>query len=411
MFSKGKYFLLQTGLIILSPITSLLVSLRLYKSAISQFFFVIFAMYLGYYMGFVFDLMRHYWDIPMLYRGRDWYEINHDLRTFALGKDYYHVIFKYIFSRFSEDRQWFGACASGVYSLSFLFFFRELKQFYNLKVPEFCTMMLLLAVTVVEFYWYQGFRFWFGVYIFLGIYMRYLNTGRWWYLLFEPIVILIHFSHTTLVAALLLDLALRVIGNWARWCLLGFALFIQSLNMDFVPLMLRFMPWTASLGRAYTDDFVRENTLNRLANIRATINSIYFSRSHFLLFFSVFALLLMKRCYGKFDKKYRNLFFMALTLYTVACFGYGDLIFYGRFVKAAVLMLCTYTYIISVQTYKAWQRYNLFMFIFALGLFVFTFAMSFTQMRNFLFYPEILFGNFWVDFDGNELNMHYDWQY
>ena len=176
MYNKGKYIVLQSFLAIVSPISSLLVSIRLYKSSISQFFFVFFAIYLGYYMGFVYDLMRHYQDIPMYYTGRDWSEIVSDFRVYYLGSDYYHIIVKFIVSRFTDSRQIFGAVASGLYATAFIFFFRQFKVFYKEKNTLLSTMLLLCVCTVVEFFWYQGFRFWTGAYVFMGFYLKYLNT-------------------------------------------------------------------------------------------------------------------------------------------------------------------------------------------------------------------------------------------
>lgn len=410
MLSKGKYILLQTFLILLSPITSFLVAVRLYKSAISQFFFVIFAMYLGYYMGFVYDLMRHYLDIPMYYHGRSWHDIVYDPRVYGLGKEYFHIVLKYIFSRFTEDRQLFGAVASGLYATSFIFFLRQLKTFYKERVPLFCEMMLLCVATVVEFYWYQGLRYWFGVYIFLAFYLKYINSGKWWWLCFTPIVMMIHFSLSTLVMALLLNAFLNFTGRISRFVLLGLSLFVKSLNVDFVPYMLYYLPWTQALGMAYTDENVRNKTLDRMATVRMSGNTLYVNRSHVLIFIGLFFLFVFRYCKGKFDPKYRNLFYFAMTLYTIASFGYGDMIFYGRFLKVGVLVFYTYVYIIAVQTWRNWNKYNIFLFLIAGIPFAYSFFMAFVQLRNFFFYPELIFGNFLIDWDGNALNMKYDWK-
>lgn len=409
MFSKGKYILLQTVLILLSPITSFLVAVRLYKSAISQFFFVIFAMYLGYYMGFVYDLMRHYMDIPMYYHGRNWQEIVNDIRVYALGKEYFHICLKYIFSRFTESRQMFGAVASGLYACAFVFFLRQLKEFYKERVPLFCEMMLLCVATVVEFYWYQGLRFWFGVYIFVGIYLKYVNSGRWWWLCLTPIVLMIHFSLSTLVLAVLLNALLNITGKISRILLLCLSLFVKSLNIDFVPYMLYYLPWTQALGVAYTDENIRNKQLDRMATVRTSGNLLYLNRSHVLIFIGLFFLFVFRYCKGKFDPKYLNLLYYALTLYTIASFGYGDMIFYGRFLKVGVLIFYTYVYIMAVNTWRNWNRYNIFLFLVAAIPFAYSFFMAFVQLRNFFFHLELVFGNFLVNWDGNALNMKYDW--
>ena len=75
MYSKGKYTLFQTVLMIASPISSLFVSLRFYKNTISQIFFIIFAYYFGYDCGFVNDLMHHFVDMRNLYVGQSLKEV------------------------------------------------------------------------------------------------------------------------------------------------------------------------------------------------------------------------------------------------------------------------------------------------------------------------------------------------
>lgn len=409
MLNKGKYILLQTVLIILSPITSFLVSVRLYKSAISQIFFIIFAMYLGYYMGFVFDLMRHYQDIPMYYHGRTWHEIVTDPRVYALGKEYYHIVLKFIISRFSEDRQVFGAITSGLYAGSFILFLRQLKTFYNEKVPLFCEVMLLCVATVVEFYWYQGLRYWLGVYIFLTFYLKYVNSGKWWWLLFTPIVVMIHFSLSTLVLALILNGILNFTGKISRAILLVLSLIVKSMNVDFVPYMLYYLPWTQTLGLAYTDENIRNKTLDRMSTVRMSGNTLYMNRSHVLIFIGLFFLYIFKRSGFKFDPKYRPLIYLALTLYTIASFGYGDMIFYGRFLKVGVLAFYTYVYIMAVKSWRHWNKYNIFLLLIAGIPFAYSFFMAFVQLRHFFFYPELVFGNFFIDWDGNALNMDYAW--
>ncbi len=411
MLSKAKYFILQTFLILLSPITSFLVSVRLYKSAISQFFFLIFAIYLGYYMGFVFDLMRHYQDIPLYYHGRDWNEIVSDIRVYALGREPFHIVLKYVFSRFTESRQVFGAVASGLYACAFLFFFRQLKEFYKEKLPLFCEVLLLCVATIVEFYWYQGLRYWFGVYIFMGIYMKYINTGKWWWLLFTPVVMLIHFSLSTLLLAVVLNLLLNLSGRISRYALLVISLFVRSLNIDFVPYMLYYFPWTAQLGEAYTNENVRGKILDRMDEVRASAtNSLYFNRSTILIFIGLFLLYLIKKSGAKFDRKYTNLIFFALTIFTIANFGYADMTFYGRFLKAGVLVFYTYIYIMAVKNWKVCNKFNIILLLIAGIPFVYSFFMALVQLRNLFFYPELIFGNFLVHWDGNALRIGYDWK-
>lgn len=409
MYSKGKYILMQTGLYIASPICSLLVSVRLYKSSISQAFFVLFAVYLGYYMGFVYDLMRHYQDIPMLYTGRDWGEIVSDFRVYYLGSDYYHIIVKYIVSRFTDSRQVFGAVASGLYACSFVFFFRQFKEYFKVKNSWFNLVLLLCVCTVVEFFWYQGFRFWIGVYIFCGFYLKYLNTGKKRYAFATLSVVFFHFTLIVLVLAIIINKLLNYCGKYVRFILVALSLFVKSLNIDFVPLMLRLIPWTNGLGIALTDEKIRGNTLEHMAEMREMGNVLYLNRMPFLIIVGLLFMFLFRKLRITFDKSIGRLFYLALTLYTIANFGYGDITFYSRFLQASVLLFYAYLYIVSVKNAEKLSRLNITLFVIALLPLAYSIMVALAQIREYFFHVELILGNFFMDWDGNALNMKYDW--
>ena len=178
-------------------------------------------------MGFVYDLMRHYMEIPMYYTGRDLNTIFGDFRVYLIGKEPFHSLFKYVFSRFTDSRHMFGAISSGMYAMSFVFFLRQFKEFYNRRLPAFSTVLLLCVATVIEFYWYQGLRFWLGVYVFMGFYLKYVNSGKWWWLLFTPLVLLIHYALVTLIIAALLNILLHHVTVYSRIAFLAFAFVIR----------------------------------------------------------------------------------------------------------------------------------------------------------------------------------------
>lgn len=409
MYGNLKYLFLQLALMIVSPISSLVVSIRLYKSAISQVFFICFAIYLGYYMGFVYDLMRHYQDIPMLYVGRDWDEIINDIRVYMLGSDYYHICIKYILSRFTESRQIFGAVASGLYATAFIFFFRQFRQYYRDKLPLFCLVLLLCVTTVVEFFWYQGFRFWIGVYVFMGFYIKFINTKNYWYILGTFAALFFHFSLVVLLMAMFLNKLLSFTSKYVRWALVLLSLFVKSLNIDFVPLMLRLIPWTNGLGIALTDEKIRANTLEHMAEMRELGNSVYLNRMPLMIFLGLMLMIFMRKLKISFDSHFGKMFYYAVTLYTIANFGYGDITFYTRFLQASVLMLYSYLFIVCVQNKDVLSRYGMQLLVIALIPLFYSLAIAFVQIRAYFFHPELIFGNFFMDWDGNALDIDYDW--
>lgn len=401
--------MLQSFIMVISPLSSLLLSLRYYKSAVSQVFMVVFAMYFGYYFGFISDLMRHYENMMMYYYHRDVSAILSDPRVFLMGSEYYHVIFKILVSRFTSSMQVFGACACGVYAAAFLFFFRQLSQFYKGKMSLLNGILLLCVVFVVEFYWYQGLRFWTGVFVFMGFYMKFINTRRWMYLIFSCSCAFFHLIVGLLPIAVLLSYLLGLTGKVGRYVVFGLSLVVRSFDIDFVPIMLKYFPWTASWGIAVSDSRIRMSVRRRMANIREYGNVFYNHRTEILIFFGLLALFIMIKNRIKIDKKYGPLFYVFLTLFTIANFGYGDLIFYDRILKSAALMLYSYLFIISyVYNDRIVNGRLLLMLLLMLPL-AFAILTPLVEQRAYLFHIELFFGSLFQSWNGNELNIDYGW--
>ena len=395
---------------ILSPLSSLAMSVRFYKSAVSQVFMVIFALFFGYYFGFISDLMRHYENMMMYYYHRDVAEILSDPRIFLMGSEYYHVIFKLIISRFTSSMQVFGACACGIYVVSFLFFFRQFSRFYKGSISLISGILLLCVVFVVEFYWYQGLRFWTGVFVFMGFYMKFLNTRRWSYLLFSCSCVFFHMIVGVLPIAVIGSYLLGFTGKIGRYVVLGISFVVRSFNVDFVPLMIKYFPWTATWGIAVSDSKIRLSVRHRMEDIREYGNVFYNYRSEILMTFGIFALLLFLRNHIKIDPKYKGLFYMFLTLFTISNFGYGDLIFYDRFVKVAVLMLYSYLFVISVIYNDKIVRGRLLLLLTLLIPLAYSIITPLIEQRDYLYHIELFFGSIFESWNGNELDIDYGWK-
>ncbi len=411
MYSKGKYFILQCIVMLISPITSLFVSIRFYKSEISQLFFIVFAFFFGYHLGFVHDLMNHYKDMMDLYVGRGVTEILADERIYLLGQDIYHVAFKLVVSRFSTNTQVFGGVACAMYATFFIFFFRQLRVFYNNNKLTILSALLLLTITfIIEFYWYQGLRFRTGVFYFAAIYLKFLNTNNKLYLLALLLTPLIHFTLIMLIAVALLDYVLRFTGVASRLVLFAFSIFIRVQDLDFVPLMLKYIPFTRNLSIAVTDDRIRNNWRDHMADIRANGNFFYNHRNDILLFWGLIILFNLWKYKAHKDHRYIYLFTYALTLYTVANFGYGDLIFYDRFYQAAILFFYTYLFAMTfVHADRIKNKVPIFA-IFVIPPMLYAAATQLVEQRQYLFHIDLIFGNFFTDWDGNmQQGIDYDW--
>jgi len=399
-------------MMLISPLTSLFVSIRFYKSGISQLFFIVFAFYFGYHLGFVHDLMNHYRDMIELYCNRNASEIFADERIYIVGNDIYHVLFKFIVSRISHTTQFFGGAACAAYAAFFIFFFRQLKVFYNNNKLTILSALLLFTITfIVEFYWYQGLRFRTGLFYFAAIYLKLLNTNNKFYLLALLITPLFHFTLIILVLAALLDFLLRYTGVFSRILLFVLSLIIRSQDLDFVPLMLKYFPITKNLGISVTDDRIRKSWRKLMLFVRDNGNFFYRHRNDILLFWGMVILFFLWKQKAVIDKKYGFLLSFALTLLTIANFGYADLVFYDRFYQASILFF--YIYLFSMTFIHANRINNkiYLLSIFVLPPMLFAAATQLVEQRQYLFHLDLIFGNFFTDWDGNlQQGIDYDWR-
>ena len=401
----------QAIVMLISPITSLFVCIRFYKSEISQLFFIIFAFYFGYHLGFVHDLMNHYNDMIELYYNRSAREIFADERIYIMGKDYYHVLFKFIVSRISNSSQFFGGAACASYAAFFIFFFRQLKLFYNNnKLTIFSALLLLTISFIVEFYWYQGLRFRTGIFYFAAIYLKYLNTNKKIYLLALLVTPLIHFTLIMLLATLLLEYILRYTGIISRVVLFVLSIIVRLQDIDFVPFMLKHIPITRNLSIAVTDDRIRNSWRSRMADVRENGNIFYGHRNDVLLLFGLIIFLFIRRYNAHKDPKYGVLLTFSLTMFTVANFGYGDMTFYDRFYQAAILVFYTYLFSISVKNANQISHKVYLISIFVVFPMLYAAATQIVEQRQYLFHLDFIFGNFFTNWDGNQqLGIDYDW--
>ena len=143
--------------------------------------------------------------------------------------------------------------------------------------------------------------------------------------------------------------------------------------------------------------------------VRTGGNIFYQNRTAVLLICGILILTFFRYCRLRFNDKHITLLYFALTLFSIACIGYVDLTFYERFSKVCVLVLYCYLFIVSVQNVRQWSRYHIMLFLVALSSSTFRVFVVLLQIRSYLFYNELIFGNIFIDWDGNALNMKYGW--
>ena len=407
MFSKGRHLILQILLMLVSPLASFLVAVRYYKSGISQIFLLIFAFYFGMHFYLANDITYHYIRMRMYYCDKTWLQILTNPDALGNGLDYYHIVLKYLISRFSRSREVFAGINCILYSGMFLFFFNQFREFYKKFLPVSCGMLLLCVVFTVEFYWYQGVRFWIGVFYFAGFYLRFFNTGKKRYLLLSAGCVFFHYTLVNLLVILVVNWILSKMWVWIRVILLGVSFIYRVLSVDFMGWIIKHIPGL-DLG-ARTVSYIHEDMQNRIERLRENANLFYSYRSEFMILFGVMILMIFWNRKVKFSSKYLPIFFFAMTIYTVVNFAYAELIFYDRFAKIGVLLLYTFLFITAYQNYEKIKGVSLIIMMLTFIPMLYALLTPIVEMRSYLMQKELWFGNFFIDWSGGMTDHHGKW--
>lgn len=408
MFNKGKYVILQLLLMLISPITSFIVCLRFYKSTISQIFMIVFAFYFGMLMEVGNDLANHYNNMQLYYAGKSISEILRNPLIYGMGHDYFHVAVKIFVSRFSNSPAVFGGVLACIYGAIFLLFFREFSKFYKNFLPVSCGMILLAMVMIVQFYWYQGVRFWPGAFFFAAFIMKYVNTGKKIYILISFACVWFHFSLYTLVLAFFINWILDRFWVYLRYILFAISLIVRVIGIDLLSLAIKYIPYAdIVVGNARTNEDMYSNTLKFVEEFRETANPFYHYRQDIILLFGIFLMMLMWSRKVVFSKQYSILFFYGLTLFTIANFGYTDFSFYTRFFKFSLVFFYSFLFVVAYQNYDKIKGISLIIMIVAFVPLSYEFLTQLVEERRAIFNTELLFGNFFIDWHGGAMKRLY----
>lgn len=391
---------------LVSPLASFAVALRFYKQGVSQLFMVVFAYYFGMHFYLANDITIHYIRMRMYYCDRSLVQILSTPEALGNALDYYHIVLKFIISRFTESREVFAGVNCAIYSAMFLFFFNQFKIFYKKFVPISCGLLLLCVVFTVEFYWYQGVRFWVGVFYFAGFFLKYINTGKKRFLLFSVGCIFFHYTLVNLLSIVVLNWLFSKVWIWFRFIFLGVSFIYRTLSVDFVGWAIK--NTGIDLGRR-TVSYIHEDMLNRIARLREQANIFYSYRSEVMLLFGVIILMIFWSRRVVFSAKYLKLFFFAMTIISIANFAYAELIFYDRFMKIGVLMFYAFLFITACQNYEKIKGVSLIIMMLSFVPMFYSALTAIVEMRDHLFYRELWFGNFFVDWSGGMTDRHGKW--
>lgn len=407
MLSKGKYIIIQCLIMLVSPFASFLVALKFYKNPLSQIFMLIFAFYFGMHFYLANDISMHYINMRMYYTNKSWMQVVSSPGALGNSLDYYHIVMKYLISRVTQSREIFAAINCTLYSAMFLFFFNQFREFYKKFLPVSCGILLLCVVFTVEFYWYQGIRFWIGVFYFAGFYLKFINTGKKRYLLFSALCVFFHYTLVNLLLILIANWILSKMWVWIRVILLGLSFFFRVASIDFMGWIIKNIPGL-DLG-ARTVSYIHEDMIKRMRELRENANLFYAYRTDLMIIFGILILMILWSRRVVFNPKYLQLFFFAITIYTAVNFAYAELIFYDRFSKIAVLMFYSFLFITAYQNYEKIKGVSLIIMILAFIPMAYAILTPIVEMRNHMFFNELWFGNFFIDWNGGMADYHGKW--
>lgn len=401
MFSKGKYFLLQTVLALLSPITSMCVALRYYRNPVSMVFMVVFAFYFGMHLWLGNDATDHYVEMRLYYAGYSFHDIYNNPIVFMHSPEPYAFLLKYVVSRFTLSPSIFGGVISAIYMILLLNFLTALRQIFNDRLTILSGLLLILCMVVVEYTWYQGIRFWPGVIFFLGFYMRFVMTKKWYYLLIAFCCPVFHYTLLVLPLSLLVNYILMKMGWRVHILVFLLSFVVRAMHIDFIPYVFAHVPLLDYLfGELVFGTVDRESAVEIMGDIRNDANLVYSLRSEAIaiVLLLVLAMLWLKRV--NFGERFKLFIALTLTLATFANVEHIDITFYDRFFKISVLMLSIAVFFVSVENKQLLNGHSLFVIIVVSLLLIFAIATNVVSMREAYSNMELWFGNFFVEWHG-----------
>ena len=403
---------MQTLLMLVSPVSSFIVSLRFYKSSISMFFILVFSYYFGSHFWMGNDATVHYMSMLSYFVGHDLSEILSNPAVMIDSSEPYVITLKYVLSRFTSSPTVFGGVIASLYALILLHFLSQFSKFYKHSTSTICCLFLVTTLFIVEFTWYQGVRFWPGVLFFAGFYLRYLNTRKWIFFAISLLCPLFHFALYALDAAVLFSFLLKKSGKTITLAFIIISFVVKTLSIDFIPILLKSIPVLGDiLSSALTSQRLREDLLQTMENIRENGNVVYMHRSDILAIFGLLIWGYFSTQHVKYDKLYLPLIYLAASLLIFANFEYVDITFYDRFYKIANLIFYTFLTVTAYQNYHLIRRHSVVMIILILLPLCFALATDIVTFRDYLFKPELWFGNFFIDWSGgmDEDILRYHW--
>ncbi len=409
--------MLQCILMLVSPLTSLIVALIFHRNWISHLFMLIFVAYFGSRFWLGNDATNHYLDMMIWYRGHSIEEILDNRVVFLESREPYSMLLKYVIGRVNTSPKFFGAVIALIYAVLVMFTCFQLRKYaidpengerHNSSVAM---TIFLIAMTIVQFFWYQSVRYWPGVFFFIGFYLYYERTRKAWALLVACLCPLFHFSLFVLPFAVLLHALFGKMGNWAYFLFFLISWGFRASGFDIVPYVQTVIPnFATPEGIADGAEF-REYLINFMAESRKEGNIVYTYRTTFYLVFGTALYFVGYICRLKYSRYTKHIFLLAVVLMSISNIEFADNTFYERFSKVAVVILWISLTTLAYDNQSFCKRKALTLLFILTPVLLFAIITQLVEMRRSLFVSELWFGNFFTDYWGglDEIRLRNSW--
>lgn len=378
----------------ISPFIGFILSLMFFRQKSVLPIFILFSFYFGWYYEPQLDLLTHYEHFKQI-TGKSLIEQWTDATTLKLGKEAYPVLFKYFIGFITDSPNFFSASACAVYTSLFVFgVILPLRPLYIQKMSFPAWLLFLAVIFTVEFYWFLGFRFWSGVFVFMGFYLRYINSGNIKYLLLSSLCICFHYSLLTLFLAALLNQLLQGKPKF-YYIILIISFIIRYAKIGLIWIISQFSIFDNFIKDTNRDQRIIESVSVLTEQIREQGNQFYLWRETICIIGALAAIyILYKKTGTGFLHRNIKLWGLFILLLSLANFGFTSLTFYDRFFKIAVLILYVFAYmwIMDVQHQLSPSSQRLIVIVSILPV-LYSIATPIVEARNTLFQLQLWFSN------------------
>ena len=401
MYSKAKYLAIQLALALVSPFASMCIAVRYYRNPLSWLFMVIFAYYFGSHMYMGVDATEHYGEMMAYYYGASFDEIINNPIVFLHWGEPYAFLLKFIVSRFTSSPMVFGGVICVIYMLLQINFFTAFNKLYKNRLSLLSGILFFVMLTVVQFSWYQGVRYWPGVFWFMGFTLRYVMTQKKYHLVLACLCPFMHYSLILLPVALVANYVLMKCGFKVHTLIFLLSFVVRASGIDFWPFLLEHTPFLDAYYDTLTvSSLDRVKVVEIMEELRADSNPVYSIRSEVL----ALALLVIAATF-----KYKRVVFsdtakyflaFALTMATFANVEYADITFYDRFFKVAVLLFAIFIFVTAVDNKQLLNGHSAFLIAYSTVVLAFEVVTQFWEVRIGYMHLELWFGNFFMNWHG-----------